>query len=468
MNIKPPCICSLSLVSKLTVHYTLAAFLILLVSSCLTYWGLVESFERRNDMYLDSEIHLVEQLLQKGDREGLQRDIQYRLSPVEYIRHYAWVLDEKGHMLMGPPEIRNTLPPELFTENSSRDNKKVRRFADGKMYVLKSAWIPMASGEKLLVQVALELSHLEKIRNDYRSMLISVLFMGMFFCAGAGIYIARRDLAPLRDIAERARRITASNLDDRICNASLPKELGELATAFDGMLDRLKNSFESLSNYSAGLAHELRTPVSILMGEAEVALSRERSATEYRRVIESELEECRHLTRLIESLRFLAQCDRGEIKPEQQEVNVREIVTEIWEYFGPLVEQHDITLDFEGEESLVGDRELIRRALSNLIHNAIVYNKKGGRVTVALHHLKDRSAEIRIGDTGCGISPDTLPQIFDRLYRNGRSKQLSPMWPGLVLPIAKATVELHGGTITVESELDRGTTFTLHFPPSVA
>jgi len=455
---------TLSLVGKLTVHYTLSTFLILLISSVLMYWGLVSSFERRNNSYLDSELQLIGELLE-GDQETLKREVLYEHASVEYIRHYERVLDENGSVLVETPAMRKPLPPELFASATLTNDMKAQRFADGNLYMLKSAWFPLAGGEKRLVQVALEISQVEKIRADYRRQLLTVLIAGILLCAGAGIFIARRDLQPLREITETARRITVSNLDERICGGSLPEELQGLATAFDGMLDRLKNSFESLSNYSASLAHELRTPISILMGEAEVALSRPRSAEEYRQVIESELEECQHLTRLIESLLFLARCDRNEINLKPEEVSVCGLVEDIWGYYGPLVEEHGLALDCTGCAVLTGDRELIRRALGDLIHNAIVYNKKGGRVTVAMSRHEDRSAEISVGDTGCGIPREELPRIFDRFYSTGRSRQLSPMWPGLVLPIVKAIIELHGGTITVNSEQDKGTVFTLRFPP---
>ncbi|GFE59100.1 heavy metal sensor histidine kinase [Geobacter sp. AOG1] len=457
-----------SLVGKLTVHYTLFTFLILLTSTVLMYWGLISSFDRRNASYLDSQVQLIGELLQKGDQEALKKEVLYEHVPAEYIRHYERVLDEGERVLLETPVMQKLVPPQLFTAESFKGNMKAQRFADGNLYVLKSAWFPLAGGGKRLVQVVLEISQVEKIRADYRHKLLAVLLVGVLLCAGAGVFIARWDLRPLREITDTARNITVSNLDERIYKESFPQELRVLATAFDGMLDRLKNSFESLSDYSANLAHELRTPISILMGEAEVALSRQRSAEEYRRVIESELEECQHLTRLIESLLFLARFDRHEIELKPEEVNVCELVEGIWEYYGPLVEEHGITFDCTGDVLLRGDRELLRRAFGYLLHNAIVYNKEGGRVAVAMHYREDRSPEIRISDTGCGISPENLPRIFDRLYRNGRSKQLSPMWPGLVLPTAKAIMEIHGGTITVESELDRGTTFTLRFPPPTA
>lgn len=468
MKIKPPCPYAFSLVGRLTLHYTLASFLILLVGSVLMYLGLIESFARRNDNYLDAQVQLIGQLVQKGDQDALKREVLYEHSPVEYISHYERVLDEGNRVLLETPSVWKALPPELFNAATAKGNKKVQRFADGNLYELKSAWFPLASGEKRLVQVALEISQVEKIRADYRNELIAVLLMGVLLCGGAGIYIARRNLASLRDISDTARRITVSNLDERICNASLPKELQELARAFDGMLDRLKDSFESLSEYSANLAHELRTPISILMGEAEVALNRPRSAEEYRQVIESELEECQHLTRLIESLLFLARFDRNEIELKPEDIDVCALVQGIWEYYSPLVEEHGIVFNCTGDALLTADRELLHRALGNLLHNAIVYNDKGGKVTVAIRQLEDRSVEISLGDTGCGIPPETLPRIFDRLYRNDRSKQLSPMWPGLVLPIAKAIMELHGATITVDSEPGRGTTFNLRFPPPVA
>jgi two-component system heavy metal sensor histidine kinase CusS len=456
---------TLSLVGKLTFHYTLFTFLVLLVSGVLMYWGLVSSFERRNSSYLDSHVLEIEEMVRQGKNDALTREVLYEDQASSYIRHYERILDSDGHVLLETPAMDKVLPPRLFDLKSDRSGNQFQKFINGNLYVMKSAWIYLDTGERRLVQVALEISQVEKIRADYRHQLLAVLIAGILLCAGAGAIIARRDLRPLREITEAARRITVSNLDERICDGPLPEELHGLATAFDGMLDRLRKSFESLSNYSASLAHELRTPISILMGEAEVALSRPRSAEEYRQIIESELEECQHLTRLIESLLFLARCDRNEIDLKPEEVSACELVEDIWEYYGPLVEEHGLALDCTGCAVLTGDRELIRRALGDLIHNAIVYNKKGGRVTVAMSLHEDRCAEISVGDTGCGIPPEELPKIFDRFYRTGRSRQLSPMWPGLVLPIVKAIMELHGGTITVNSELDKGTVFTLRFPP---
>jgi two-component system heavy metal sensor histidine kinase CusS len=456
---------NLSLVGKLTFHYTLFAFLILMVSSVMMYWGLITSFERRNSNYLDTHMNLISEMILNEDQEALMREVLYEHKTSEYIRHYERILDEQGHVLLETPSMRMSVLPELFTPDSFKGGMKAQHFADGNLYVLKSAWAPLKNGEKRLVQIALEISQVEKVRKDYRDQLLTVLIVGILLSAGAGIYIARRDLRPLREITDTARRITASNLDERIFDESLPEELRGLATAFDAMLDRLKYSFDSLYSYSSSLAHELRTPISILMGEAEVALSRQRSADEYRQVIESELEECRHLTRLIESLLFLARFDRNEIALMRENLNLSEVVEGIWEYYGPLVDEHEIVFECTGDLILAGDRELVHRVVGSLLYNAIIYNKKGGKVTVAMQRNDDGSAEIRIGDTGSGISPEALPRIFDRLNRTGRSRQMTAMWPGLVLPIAKAIMELHGGTITVESRLNIGTTFTLHFPP---
>lgn len=464
MRDKPSGIGLFSLVGKLTIHYTLFTFLILLASTVLMYWGLITSFDRRNGSYLNSQVNLVGELLLKGDSEALKREVLYEHSTVEYIRHYERILDEGDRILLETPAMGKVLPPELFTMDTFWGTRK-ERFADGNMYVLKSGWFTMPSGEKRQVQVGLEISQVEKIRADYRHQLLTVLFVGILLCAGAGIFIARRDLRPLREITETARRITASKLDERICDQSLPVELQDLATALDGMLDRLRDSFQSISNYSASLAHELRTPISILMGEAEVALSRPRSAEEYRKVIVSSLEECQRLTRLFDSLMFLARFDRDEIQLKMEEVDIRELVSDTWEYYDPLVEEHDIKFECIGTLIVHGDRELLRRAIGNLLHNAIVYNITGGKVTVEMHRNDDRSPEISVSDTGSGISPEDLPRVFDRLQRSSSARQLSPMWPGLVLPIVKAIMELHGGMITVASQLDKGTTFTLLFPP---
>ncbi|HZV83050.1 MAG TPA: heavy metal sensor histidine kinase [Geobacteraceae bacterium] len=465
MSIQPPFKRPLPLSVKLTAHYTLSAFLILLVASILMYLGLVSSFSRRNTQYLDSQFQLVREMLLKGDAEALKREIMYEHAAPEYIRHYERVLDGKGRLVLETPNMGKLLPPDVFTTRADSDPAITQQFINGNLYNLRSATVHLPGGEERLLQIALEISQVEKIRADYRDQLLSVLFVGVLLCAAAGAYIVRRDLLPLREITETARHITVSNLKERINTPSLPKELEVLAKSFDDMLDRLENSFQSISNYSAHLAHELRTPISILMGEAEVTLSRPRSAEEYRQVIVSSLEECQRLTRLIESLMFLARFDKNEIPLKPEEVDIRELVTDTWEYYGPLVEEHGITFECIGTMTVHGDRELLRRAIGNLLHNAIVYNRSGGKVTVAMHRNEDHTAGISVSDTGFGISPDDLPRVFDRFQQSGRARQLSPMWPGLVLPIVKAIMELHGGTITVASEQGKGTTFTLLFPP---
>lgn len=467
MRIKRPCDCLFSLEGRLTAHYTIVTFLILVMGSALMYWRLVDSFNRGNDNFLDSHAQEVGELVRKGDNAALAREVLYEDPAASCIHHYERVLDGGGHVVLETPSMGTRIPTGLFNA-ICKTGRKAREIVGGRSYVLKSALIDLKAGGKRCLQVALDVSQEEKIRNAYRDQLLVVLLLWVVLSACAGIYIARRNLSPLKKVAETARGITVSNLDTRICNESLPKELQDLARAFEGMLDRLKQSFEGLSNYSANLAHELRTPIAILMGEAEVSLARPRSAEEYRQVIESELEECRHLTRLIGSLQFLAQIDRDEIELNPEEVDVRELVHDAWEFYAPLVEERGITLVYEGDERFRCDRGLLRRVLGNLLHNAIVYNRKGGKVTVAMRRRDDGFTEISIGDTGCGIAPELIPHIFDRFYRTGRSRLMSPMWPGLVLPIAKAIMDLHDGTITVDSELDQGTTFTLRFPPPVA
>lgn len=455
----------LPLAAKLTAHYTLAAFLILLMASILMYWGLVNSFERRNAKYLDSQVQSLKEMLLRGDSEALKREVMYEHTATEYIRHYERVIDGKGRILLETPTMERVLPQEEFNTLIRKDAERTRQLIKGNLYVMKSVWVHLPDGEQQKLQVALEISQVEKIRADYRNQLLTVLFVGVLLCAAAGAYIVHSNLLPLREINETVRRITASNLNMRISNLSLPKELAELAKSFDEMLDRLENSFQSISNYSANLAHELRTPISILMGEAEVALSRPRSAEEYRQVIVSSLEECQRLTRLLESLMFLARFDKNEIQLKPEDVDICEVVADTWEYYGPLVEEHDIRFACTGTMIVHGDRELLHRAIGNLLHNAIVYNVRGGKVTVAIRSTEDRYSEISVSDTGLGILPEDLSRVFDRFQLRGRSRQLSPMWPGLILPIVKAIMDLHGGTISVESTQGKGTTFTLRFPP---
>ena len=250
-------------------------------------------------------------------------------------------------------------------------------------------------------------------------------------------------------------------------SAALPTELVDLAAAFNGMLARLEDSFRRLSEFSSDLAHELRTPVSSLMTQTHVALSRTRSADEYREVLYSNSEEYERLARMIADMLFLAKSDHGLLVPRGETVDLAAEVRELFEFYDALAEDRQISMALIGQGAVHGDRLMLRRAISNLLSNAIDHTPHGGRVNVCLEPAGDGGVRLSVENPGDGIAPEHLPRLFDRFYRVDPSRQRSTDGAGLGLAIAKAIAVAHRGTVRAVSA-DGLTRFEMLFPASAA
>jgi two-component system heavy metal sensor histidine kinase CusS len=314
------------------------------------------------------------------------------------------------------------------------------------------------------IQVALDVSEEEELITGYRRKLLAMVVLGSLFSWGVGAFLTRKGLQPLMDITRATENITASQLHERITSNNWPKELAALAKSFDGMLDRLEDSFKRLSQFSADLAHELRTPINNLRGEAGVALSQPRTPEEYRRTLESGLEEYARLSRLIDNLLFLARADCAATNVVRTNLNARQSIEVVREFYEALAEDRGVEVRCEGEGTINAEPVLFRQAISNLLSNALNYTPRTGHVLIRVGQRHDDGLEVLVSDTGCGISPEHLPRIFDRLYRVDAAHSQHPNGAGLGLAIVKSIMALHGGSVEVQSEVNEGTSFTLIFP----
>jgi two-component system heavy metal sensor histidine kinase CusS len=241
--------------------------------------------------------------------------------------------------------------------------------------------------------------------------------------------------------------------------------LQPVAIAFDDMLDRLEDSFTRLSQFSADLAHELRTPLANIRGEAEVALTRPRSRNEYEAVIESSIAECARLSGIIDNLLFLARAEAAESKVHYSTFDGREAIERIAAYNEAIAEERRLTISCTGLGQVHADPILFGRAVSNLVDNAVRFSPDGGEITISLATDAD-GAEISVRDTGGGIPPEHVSRIFDRFYRVDPSR--SSEGAGLGLALVKSIADLHGGSVAVESEVGSGTSIKLRFPSEIA
>jgi heavy metal sensor kinase len=280
-----------------------------------------------------------------------------------------------------------------------------------------------------------------------------------------GMALSKTSLQPVIDVTLRARRITAENLDQTIPVHNPGDEIGRLTTTINEMIQRLHDSFARVRQFSADASHELRTPLTVMRGEIELALRTKKTPDEYRRILESSLEEILRLTSIIDNLLTLAKADQGLFETNFSEVDLQELVRELFEDSEILAESKQITVTLRSlaPVTIVGDRVRLRQLFLNLIDNAIKYTPTGGSVTMAVER-SNGNVLFEVADTGIGIPPDEVGKIFDRFYRVDKARSREMGGTGLGLSIAKWIAELHRGTITVRSEPHKGSTFTVTLP----
>jgi len=279
-----------------------------------------------------------------------------------------------------------------------------------------------------------------------------------------GFLLVRRALSPLDAMARRAGEISASRLDERLPLDGVPRELQGLSAAFNHALDRLQVSFRRLSGFSSDLAHELRAPISNVMGEAQVALRRPRTGSEYQAVLASEIEECGRITHMINSMLFLARADNAQAALHRKPLDGRQEVALVAEFCEGLLAKHGLKLRIEGSASIWADPDLLERALSNLVINAIGHTHRGEVIVVSLAMAPDASVLVEVSNPGSGIPPHALSRVFDRFFRIVETPGKSERGLGLGLAIVRSIMQLHGGSASVRSTPEGPTIFTLCFP----
>ncbi len=321
----------------------------------------------------------------------------------------------------------------------------------------------MQQGGPYTVAVALDIRHHAEFMRQFRRSLVLAMLLAGTITAVLGWAVTARSLAPLRQIGATAASISASHLNARLPLAGLPPELAGLASAFNQMLDRLEDAFQRLADFSADIAHELRTPVSNLMTQAQVAISRSRDAQAYREVLESAVEEYERLARMIDDMLFLAKADNRLLVPRQEAVDLAQESRRLIEFHEAVAEEAGVQLVVSGAAEVVGDRLMLQRALANLINNAIRHTERGGVIQV---HLAQSSGgvSIAIENPGPTIPAEHLPRLFDRFYRlDPARREGGSAHTGLGLAIVKSIVEAHGGKLNVSSAAGL-TRFEIHLP----
>jgi two-component system, OmpR family, heavy metal sensor histidine kinase CusS len=460
---------SRTLAFRLTAAYSLTGLLLVLLATVSLYIVLRTELDRSTDLFLADKLHVLRTMLQErpDDEDGLREEIELENAARRYQRFYIRLVDEHGVPIMTTPGMSDQLDiSELDSRTRSRPEHSILMIGRrGQPFRVTSAAATVGNppSQSDTIQIAIDISLEEALLKRYRFWFWIVLLATSVFFPLAGYQIARRGIRPVEEIAATARRITSTNLRERIGAEGYPSELAALAGTFNEMLDRLEESFERISRFSADIAHDLRTPVNNIRGEAEVALARARSADEYREVLESSLEEAVRLSELIGDLLFLGRAESPLTNLHRQRVDVRELLCTVREYYDATASVGRISLVTAVSDEPVTvdvDRSLMLRAVSNLVSNAIAHTPPRGTVTLAAA-AESAAVRIEVSDTGTGIPAEALPRVFDRFFRvdPSRSKTSGGTGPGLA--IVQSIMTLHGGTAEIASQLGRGTIVTL-------
>ena len=451
-----------SIASQLVLFFTLAAALLLSCGLGVFYWLVVRNaFEEDNTVLADKISALSADLSKAGGPKVLEEELK-RARAGEHAAYWIRVVDAESRTIMETPGMSSLLPASIFPAPSRSTSYHPGLKNYHTVTQLFSLITVTGNGvNPYTIQVAQDRSSDEQFTKEFGALLAVVLAVGLLASALIAITVTRRGLRPLREMADSVARITPTHLSERLTPTGWPRELQPLAAAFDDMLHRLENSFTRLSQFSADLAHELRTPIANLLGEAQVTLTRARGAEEYRDVIESSVTECERLAGIVDNLLFLARAEAADRQIQPSPFDARAAVEKIAAYYQTLAEDKHVTIRCSGGGQIFADPALFDRALNNLVDNALRFTPEGGEIQISIEG-KTTHTSVSVSDTGLGIGPEHLPHVFDRFYRADSSR--SSHGAGLGLALVKSIVDLHGGSATVQSELNRGTTVVLTFP----
>ncbi|HTV83315.1 MAG TPA: heavy metal sensor histidine kinase [Acidobacteriaceae bacterium] len=461
-----------TLAFRLAAAYSLVGLVLVLLATASLYIVLRTELDKSTALFLADKLHVLRTMLgeRPDDMDGLREEIQLETAARRYQQFYIRLLDDRGVPILTTPGMAEQLDvAELIRRTGNLPEHSVSMTGfHGRPFQVASAtaWAGSSPARRDTIQIAIDISQEEELLRRYRLWFWAILLASSVLFPVLGYWIARHGIRPVEEIAATARSITSTNLRERIRAEGYPSELSSLAGTFNEMLDRIEESFERISRFSADIAHDLRTPVNNIRGEAEVALARARTVNEYRAVIESTLEEAVRLSELIGDLLFLARAESPLTELRREQVNVGKLLSAVRDYYEASASDGGISLvTDEGKEPVTAelDRALMLRAVSNLISNAIAHTPTGGTVTLAAR-AEDAAIRIEVSDTGAGIPAEALPRVFDRFFRVDPSRSTTSGGTGLGLAIVQSILALHGGSAEIASQIGRGTRVTLRVP----
>jgi two-component system heavy metal sensor histidine kinase CusS len=436
----------LSLTARISLLFASAAALVLLVAGVFIYRAVEQHFveEDRHEMLGKMELirHLVAKAHSNANLDSLAGELDDAL--VGHPDLSVAVVNDKGQIWFASSGAG--FPRPLLDDPPATANT-IKQWVQGGVGYRGMLTHLYINGMPYTVALALNIAHHTRFLDEFKYMLAMAMALAAMATATLGWAVTRQGLRPLRKVTAMTASISSSRLDERLQLIHPPAELHDLIETFNGMLDRLEDSFRRLSEFSSDIAHELRTPVSNLMTQTQVALSQPREIEAYREILHSNLEEFDRLARMISDMLFLAKADNRLVLPRREPIDMAEEVRRLFEFHEAQAAESHISLSLEGAGMVYGDRIMLQRAISNLLANAIRHAPKGGNVTVGIRSGKGE-LELVVENPFEEIGAEYLDRLFDRFFRLDPSRRKDAgEGTGLGLAITKSIVEAHGGRV---------------------
>ena len=441
-----------SLTLRLSLLFGIASVVVFSVFG----WVIENSIKRHFTAEDVSELEIVAQAVDKALFTDLLKDnlasLKRRFDDILVGHHGALlhITDSNGQAIYSSTRLDLS---ELTTQTRNANDGSIHSVSDGhhtfRVLTRHLRSNTSLSDRAFIATVAVPIDNQLRFLNGFRYTLWLMIASGIAITSLIGWIAVRQGHAPLRNIVAQIRQISANELNTRLSPDTVPGELTDLAVSFNEMLKRMEQAFLHLSNFSADIAHDLRTPVTSMMTQTQVALSQTRTVEEYQEILYSNIEEYEHMARMISDMLFLAKADNDPGNLNVTDVDLASEVGILFEYYEAWAEERGVTLRLEGAATTAGDQLMLRRAVGNLLSNAIQHTRPGGTVSVKLDPLENGGIGIVVENPGPAIAPEHLPKLFDRFYRVDPSRQEGGT--GLGLAIVKSIVDAHNGSIHVTS-----------------
>lgn len=453
----------LSLTSRLTIFFIALASSVILGLALLFMLEADRHFVDLDSAALDDKKHLIEGILASSRSHEEARS---RLNEALSHHHglYALVKGPQGEKLYQTNGYSGPTTQASFITNDDGHGLQSWRSGGREFHEMSfTAGMVQGMAGPLQISLAVDTQHHQEFMRELRRSIAIYAVLAIPLSGFLAWFAAHQGMSPLRAMKRRAAAVTGQQLQERMPEDAVPIEMADLARELNEMLGRLQNDFKQLADFAADLAHELRTPISNLLTQTQVTLSTQRDLKTYQDTLASNAEELQRLARVVSDMLFLAKTERGVDLPHKESFSAAQGARELVEFYEAVADEKRILMSVEGDGRIYGDRLMFRRALSNLLSNALRHAPVGGVVGVRIES-SSRGIEVTVKNTGKEIPLDVQQRVFERFYRaDSARRHPASDGAGLGLSITKAIVEAHGGAISVTSDQE-WTRFRLVFP----